>query len=1514
MIDMYLIRVVAIGSWGHMIRVGNRFAQLAWLRGSIVAVILFCASFIVCLAPQPVHAGHWASYHNGNCGSDGIACAQEDFWAYWSSDPSVILTKCYLNGAGSSGIFAGAICDGNSNGAYRGGVAFLNCDSGEVLTGSGCLAAPPADHCPSCRDQVANPVDLRSGMKIEAYTDFSTQSTSDGGASLKFERFYTSDQATLSGRLRPSRLGNGWRSNFDSGAIVASNSVTITLPNGEVVLFSYVSSTGLYAQSYYDWSLKSLVIGNRGRAATLVKNATTQLYTLTTDDNISRVYDAGGVLQSIIFQSGYTQALTYDSAGNNTLVTDSFGRTLQFTYTPQGLLDTMTVPGGQVYRYKFIPRYAIVGRSGPDPLQMAADLFALEYVIQPDTTADTADNPRIRYHYENASFPYALTGVTNEAGVRYATWTYDAKGRVLTSEHAGGVERYSIAYNDVANTVTVTNPLSKVAVYHYSKDARGNNILASIEGQPSANCVGSNSVIGYDVNNYVTDETDEEGRVTHYVRDSRGNPTLVTRGYGTPLAQSNSYTWHPTLNVPTRAVEPGVTTDFTWTGGLLTQLTKADTTSQTVPYATNGQTRTWTYGYTTGGLLASVDGPLPGAGDTVLYTYDQTGFVATITNEVGHLTKVMSHNGRGQPTTILDPNGVYTNLTYDPLGRLKSTIVDPSGLVATTSIDYTPTGDVSRIVRPNGAFLQYTYDDGRRLIRVQDNTGATVEYDRDNLGNVTARRIKDPSGILQASQTATYDELGRLLTFVGAFGQTWTHGYDRTHNEVSVTDPRANVFGSSFDGLNRLIGTTDEEGNSVAVARNGADDITAYSDPRSLTTSYVRNGFGEVIQRVSPDSGTTTYTYNVLGKPMQIVDARGVGTNLTYDNAGRLLAKQYPAAPSENITYTWDDATNGNKGKGRLTRIQDATGSIDWTFNALGQVMQERKATGSAIYVVGYGYDLAGNIIRMTYPSGRVVDYTRDTVGRITDVTSRTTNATVPLASNVTYGAAGPLQSLTYGNGLTLIKTYDQDYLLSQLVVTGTSSGTDVVNRQYSRNDGVNITDITDTVDTLRSENYSYTPTGRLENASGPWGVLGYAYDAVGNRMFESYASRGTVTEQITQYEATSNRLVDVSSNGTNVRTFTHDAAGNLVTDNRSGTIYGYRYNNRDRLDQLSLNSSVTADYGYDGLERMAVRTLRTASPPATMHYVYDLTGRLIAEATASGVVTREYVWLDDMPLAVAADLDTSAPNLWFVHADHLDRPIRMTDSTKNVVWNAYFLPFGAVDVILGSATNNLRFPGQYFLLEAGLHYNWYRHYDPTLGRYTQPDPNGEVPAFWSVTSGESPISSIIDGRGMSAQASAFVPSSLTVNWSFGLELPELLDGPNVYAYAGSAPALKRDHTGRYVDAMGIWYPGTDEEPGFDYNPLEHPYQTGGMMLAVVAMPYAGAICEYAVLGWEYSFGRNFRFAPYGNRTGHPLGRWPHYHRRAVDPVTGETMPGGGIGRHRPWETKSTDRSFWSRF
>jgi RHS repeat-associated protein len=145
----------------------------------------------------------------------------------------------------------------------------------------------------------------------------------------------------------------------------------------------------------------------------------------------------------------------------------------------------------------------------------------------------------------------------------------------------------------------------------------------------------------------------------------------------------------------------------------------------------------------------------------------------------------------------------------------------------------------------------------------------------------------------------------------------------------------------------------------------------------------------------------------------------------------------------------------------------------------------------------------------------------------------------------------------------------------------------------------------------------------------------------------------------------------------------------------------------------------------------------------------------LIVEATDTGTMLREYVWLDDIPLAVFADLDTASPQLYFVHPDHLNRPLRMTDGTQAVVWDAVYRAFGEVYSITGSATLNLRFPGQYFLIESGLHYNWHRHYDPTLGRYTQPDPM------------------------------------------------EFIDGPSLYAYARSAPTQRIDPEGQAAAAAG---------------------------------------------------------------------------------------------------------------
>ena len=80
---------------------------------------------------------------------------------------------------------------------------------------------------------------------------------------------------------------------------------------------------------------------------------------------------------------------------------------------------------------------------------------------------------------------------------------------------------------------------------------------------------------------------------------------------------------------------------------------------------------------------------------------------------------------------------------------------------------------------------------------------------------------------------------------------------------------------------------------------------------------------------------------------------------------------------------------------------------------------------------------------------------------------------------------------------------------------------------------------------------------------------------------------------------------------------------------------------------------------------------------------------------------------------------------VFFVRTDHIGRPVFATNDLGVKVWEASYLPFGGVHASTGGI--DLRFPGQWFQLESGLHQNWMRDYDPTTGRYIQADPLGLV-------------------------------------------------------------------------------------------------------------------------------------------------------------------------------------------
>ena len=121
------------------------------------------------------------------------------------------------------------------------------------------------------------------------------------------------------------------------------------------------------------------------------------------------------------------------------------------------------------------------------------------------------------------------------------------------------------------------------------------------------------------------------------------------------------------------------------------------------------------------------------------------------------------------------------------------------------------------------------------------------------------------------------------------------------------------------------------------------------------------------------------------------------------------------------------------------------------------------------------------------------------------------------------------------------------------------------------------------------------------------------------------------------------------------------------------------------------------------------------------------------AEHDGSGRKLRAqyYLWLDSLPLAtIDADYDAQGkvgnPTLLYLHGDHLDTPRLATDASGQIAWQWQSDAFGRGEALSqGSTQVNLRFPGQYYDAESGLHYNYFRDYDPETGRYVESDPIG---------------------------------------------------------------------------------------------------------------------------------------------------------------------------------------------
>jgi len=661
-------------------------------------------------------------------------------------------------------------------------------------------------------------------------------------------------------------------------------------------------------------------------------------------------------------------------------------------------------------------------------------------------------------------------------------------------------------------------------------------------------------------------------------------------------------------------------------------------TDQTVSYTYHGA------GSNGAGLIATMDGPRSGSGDTSSYAYDASGNLSVTTNPLGHTIQLSDYTARRLPGKVTDANGVETLLSYHLRGWLESIVVkDPGGNSssdAITVLAYSPVGQITRMTLPDSSYLNFEYDDARRLVAIENNLFERIEFTLDASGNRTQEVIKNGGGTIVKTQTRVFNTLNQLVRSIGASGQTTAYGYDNNGNTSNVTDARLNPSAFAFDALNRLVSQTDPEMFDVLYSYNSQGRIQSVTDQRGLVTTYGYDAFGNLTSLQSPDTGSSIYDYDSAGNRIQQIDARGVVTNYTYDDLNRLLTVTYPGSPAENISYSYDSVANGNFGVSRLTSITDESGQIDFTYDHRGNVIAKSYSIETINYSLGYSYDVGDNLTQVSYPSGRTVDYSRDGSGRVSGITTKENAGapTVTVISNVAYLPFGPIMDYSYGNGLTQSLAHDQDYLVTNIGTAGTSS---IVDLHYGYDFNSNITALDDLDNIANDQSFGYDTLNRLEQGIGNYGQLDYQYDGLGNRV-QKTIDDGVITTRASVYASASNQLGQVNiDNGTTQtqRVLGYDANGNVVLDVRaSGDVYDLGYNHANRYSVVTKNASPRAAYLYNALGQRTAKFAIGTNTNINDHYHYDKNGLLLGISTETGAIKREYIYLQGMKVASLID------------------------------------------------------------------------------------------------------------------------------------------------------------------------------------------------------------------------------------------------------------------------------------
>ncbi|MEU1013899.1 DUF6531 domain-containing protein, partial [Streptomyces sp. NPDC005890] len=934
----------------------------------------------------------------------------------------------------------------------------------------------------------------------------------------------------------------------------------------------------------------------------------------------------------------------------------------------------------------------------------------------------TITDPRTHHtrHFADQGFGLAVLEQIDDRNGNWITFEYDGAGVPSAVVHSGG---YRLRIESADGRIT--------GLYLAGGSEDGSDLQLIRYGYTQENVTEVRNSSGlplrftYDERGRVTSWTDTNGHAYTYAYDDRDRCIAQGGAEG-----------HMSLRLSYGARDPETglhTTEAVNGEGAVRRYFVNDLHQIVAMVDPAGHTRSFTRDRFHR-LLSETDA----VGRTTSRRYDDMGNVTEIVRPDGRRT-TLSYDARGLLTRIVRPDGSSLRQEFDARGNLTS-VADSAG--GRTFFTYDERGHVSAMRDQYGRVTTIRCDAAGLPAEVRDHAGNVMRYRRDAFGRVTA--ITDPFDATGEMEWSVEGHVTRRRNPDGT-EESWT--YDGEGNCLTHTNTVGGVTRFEYGPFDLLTARVEPDGSRYEFAYDDELRLTRVTNPQGRTWSYEYDAVGRLSTETDFGGRAIRYAYDAAGALVSRTNALGQVVSFEHNELGQIVRK---SVDGEVMTYTYDftdEIAHAGNGHAELTLLRDRHGRL------VSERINGRE--------VAYRYDEFGNLTARTTPSGAVSTWDYDAGGKPCRLTAD--GRVIALE----YDRTGREVSRRIGESLTVSRSFDaMNRLVSQAV---DHSRRRIQARTYAYRADGSLTKVDDQLNGVR--HYELDPAGRTTRVTGDGWAESYAYDRLGNQTAADWPGRQYGDDGCGERAYQGADLVRAGR----IR-YEHDAAGRVVLRQRTRLsrkpdTWRYSWDAEDRLTRVVTPDGTVWRYLYDPLGRRIGKQRIAENGVDVLEQVdFAWDGTSLCEQTTSWADSGDSVTLtwhlhgveavaqSERRTMAAASQEEIDARFFAIVSDLSGTPCELIDESGDIAWRAQATNWGKLSWSVRSrAYTPLRFPGQYFDPETGLHYNYLRYYDPEIGHYVSQDPLGLAPAANPVSYVDRPSVSC-DPLGLAPQKSPFPP------------------------------------------------------------------------------------------------------------------------------------------------------------